>query len=96
MGDISWCDFHWQFVGIMIALLDASPNANTGTDRAIIEVIVVLLNVSVLIWPLLRKFLSGTFHGYYEQLVRVHEYLHSKVFVRCCGVFPVLMHTGVW
>ena len=59
MGDISWCDFHWQFVGIMIALLDASPNANTGTDRAIIEVIVVLLNVSVLIWPLLRKFLSG-------------------------------------
>ena len=55
----------------MIALLDASPNANTGTDRAIIEVIVVLLNVSVLIWPLLRKFLSGTFHGYYEQLVGV-------------------------
>ena len=47
----------------MIALLDASPGANTSTDRAIIEVIVVLVNFPVLIWPLLRtftpKFLSG-------------------------------------
>ena len=92
---MSWCDFRWQFVGIMIALLDASPNANTGTDRAIIEVIVVLLNVSVLIWPLLRKFLSGTFHGYYEQLVGVHEYLYSKVFVRWCHILPVLVRIGV-
>lgn len=69
----------------MIALLDASPGANTSTDRAIIEVIVVLVNFPVLIWPLLRTFLTGTFHGYYEKLVGVYEYLHSKVFVRLCG-----------
>ena len=85
-----------QFVGIMIALLDASPDTNTGTDRALIEVVVVLLNTSVLIWPLLRKFLSGTFHGYFEKLVGVHEYLHSKVFVRWCDFFPMLVRTGVW
>ena len=79
----------------MIALLDASPGANTSTDRAIIEAVVVLLNFSVLIWPLLRKLLSGTFYGYYEKLVGVYEYLHSKVFVRCCHILPVLVRIGV-
>ena len=50
------------FVGINIALLDltqAGQGSSDDTDRAVIVVMVVLVNAATLVWPLLRKVLNG-------------------------------------
>jgi len=77
------------FVGIIIALLDASPS--NGVDNVsqvhhtLITVVVLLLNVTTLAWPILRKILSGTYLDYYEKLVGFYTMLYDNVYIRCCG-----------
>ena len=46
-------------VGIMIALLNAMPEAGGAADRTIIEIMVVLVNGLTLIWPLARHIFTG-------------------------------------
>jgi len=77
------------FVGINIALLDLVPKDVSGgaddkVDRAIIQIMVVLVNGATMVWPLLRKIMNGTFAGYYETLA---GYTHacSSVYLSWCG-----------
>jgi len=78
-----------QFVGIIIALLDASPS--DGADnvsqvhQTVITMAVLLPNVTTLAWPILRKILSGTYLDYYAKLAGVYAMLYDKVYIRCCG-----------
>jgi len=77
------------FVGIIIALLDASPS--DGADnvsqvhQTVITMAVLLPNVTTLAWPILRKILSGTYLDYYAKLASVYAMLYDKVYIRCCG-----------
>jgi hypothetical protein len=75
------------FVGIMIALLDASPaqeGADDRFDRAIMTVMVMLINGATMVWPFLRKILSGTLSGYFELFVGFYQGCCS-LYVRWCG-----------
>ena len=66
----------------MIALLDATPNTKATADRAIIEIMVVLINGGTMVWPLLRKVMTGQMQDYYDKAVGTWTYVHSKVVLR--------------
>ncbi len=75
------------FVGLMIALLDANPaqgEAEDRRDRAIITVMVMLINGATLVWPILIKILSGTLAGYLRQFLGFYQGCCS-LYVRWCG-----------
>ena len=76
------CSRPWQFVGIMIALLEATPEKKASADRAIIQVMVVLINGATMVWPLMRKVMSGQAQDYFDKLVGVYTYVRSNVIVR--------------
>ena len=76
------CSRPWQFVGIMIALLEATPEKKASADRAIIQVMVVLINGATMVWPLMRKVMSGQAQDYFDKLVVVYTYVRSNVIVR--------------
>jgi len=74
------------FVGLMIALLDANPaqgGAEDRRDRAIITVMVMLINGAALVWPILIKILSGTLSGYF--MLFLGFYQGCSLYVRWCG-----------
>lgn len=79
------CPGLWQFVGIMIALLDATPDVQATADRAIIEIMVVLVNGATVVWPLLHKVMTGQIQDYYDKGVGAWIYVHSNVVLRFCG-----------
>ena len=76
------CPDLWQFVGIMIALLDATPDVQATADRAIIEIMVVLINGATVVWPLVRNVMTGQMRDHYDKIVGAWTYVHSNVILR--------------
>ena len=66
----------------MIALLDATPERDARTDRAIINVMVVFVNCATMVWPLIRKIMSGKVSEYLEKVVGAWTFVHSNVILR--------------
>ena len=45
---------------------DETAEMNHSSDRKFIEVMVVLVNLAVFVWPLLRSFATGRMHDYFK------------------------------
>ena len=98
MSDVCLCALSGQFCGIVLKIAaceEANVDRNTTADKAIITMSVLLVNVSVACWPILRRYFDGSFRGDYANVVKVYDYLYTKVFIRCCHVCRVLMLTLV-
>jgi hypothetical protein len=74
-------------VGMMIALLDNMPDdgATSGFERTIISVMVVLVNGLTMVWPLVRKLITGSLQEYWNHAVHSGGKCYLAVCVRLCG-----------
>ena len=71
------------FVGINVAMLDlteAEQGSSDDTDRAVIEVMVVLVNLATLVWPFLRKVLNGLCCLVPHKPSQILSSTHSRLF----------------
>jgi len=80
----------------MLALSDIQQQQETGggtvpspagTDRAIVSIMIVLINCTTLIFPFVRLFLNGSLADYYDRFLEVLSCLYRWIF---CGLgrFP--------
>ena len=90
------CALSEQFAGITLKI-DAcqEDTVDTRAQKAILQMSVLLINSSVAVWPLLRRYLEGTFSADYAKLVKIYNYLYTNVFIRCCRVSKELMCASV-
>ena len=66
------------FVGIMMAFTEKQEQDDTntaGTDRAIVSVLIVLINGTMMLFPVLQLFLNGGLQDYYQQVLSLLERL---------------------
>ena len=66
------------FVGIMMAFTEKQEQDNTnttGTDRAVVSVLIVLVNGTMMLFPVLQLLVKGGFHDYYHQVFSLFDRL---------------------
>jgi hypothetical protein len=73
------------FCGILIGYVEEMEASGTGTDSSdksdasVMGAMIVMINGSTLIWPILRKVLTGTFLSYLFIYLFVHPSSHLSI-----------------
>ena len=75
------------FVGLMLALnssKDQEPEAGASSaDRAVVSILILLVNCTTMVFPLVRLILNGGLRDYYEQTLTVLGTMYAWL---CCSL----------